>query len=87
MVSNITGNNHWENCISLDFYFHGLRGPRNQKIKTPRLIMISQYAVLVQKWQYKFLGYTLKTRVSRVSGNTGIFFCPILSPVRYCREL
>jgi hypothetical protein len=31
VLSNITGNNQWENCISLDFYFHGLSGPRNQR--------------------------------------------------------
>jgi len=24
-------NNQWENCISLDFYFRGLSGPRNQR--------------------------------------------------------
>ena len=29
MVSNTTGNNQWENCISLDFNFHGLSEPRN----------------------------------------------------------
>jgi hypothetical protein len=27
VVSNITCNNQWENCISLDFYFLGLSGP------------------------------------------------------------
>jgi len=27
MISNITDNNQWENCISLDFYFRGLSGP------------------------------------------------------------
>ena len=43
MVSNDTGNSEWENCISLDFYFRGLSGPWNPwKIRTPRLIMISQ---------------------------------------------
>jgi len=26
VVLNTTGNNRWENCISLDFYFHGLNG-------------------------------------------------------------
>jgi len=31
VVSNITGNNQWENYISLDFYFRGLSGPRNQR--------------------------------------------------------
>ena len=30
VVSNIKGNNQWENCISLDFYFRGLSGPRIQ---------------------------------------------------------
>ena len=35
MVSNITGNNQWENCISLDFYFHGFSGPRNQQKLEP----------------------------------------------------
>ena len=29
MVSNITCNNQWENCISLDFDFRGLCEPRN----------------------------------------------------------
>jgi len=24
VVSSITGNNQWDNCISLHFYFHGL---------------------------------------------------------------
>ena len=34
MVLNITGNSQWENCISLDFYFHGLSEPRNpQKLE------------------------------------------------------
>jgi hypothetical protein len=45
MVSTITGNNQWENCILLDFYFRGLSGPQNQrKLEPPRLIilMISQ---------------------------------------------
>jgi hypothetical protein len=43
VVSNITDNNEWGNCIPLDFYFRGLNGPRNQqKIGTPWLLMISQ---------------------------------------------
>jgi hypothetical protein len=34
MVSNTTGNNQWENCISFDFNFRGLSGPRNpQKLE------------------------------------------------------
>jgi hypothetical protein len=28
---NITGNNQWENCTSLDFYFHDFSGPWNQQ--------------------------------------------------------
>jgi hypothetical protein len=44
MVSNITGNNRWTHCISLDFYFRGWSGPKQSaKIRTPRLIMISPY--------------------------------------------
>ena len=35
MVSNMTGNNLWENCISLEFYFRGLSGPRNQQKLEP----------------------------------------------------
>ena len=35
MVSNTTGNNQWENCISLDFYFCGLSGPRNPRKLEP----------------------------------------------------
>jgi len=31
VVSNITGNNQWENCISLDFNFRFLSRPRNQR--------------------------------------------------------
>jgi len=31
VVSNTTGKNQWENCISLDFYFRGFSGPRNQR--------------------------------------------------------
>ena len=47
VVSNITGNSQWENCITLDFYFRGLSEPRNQrKIRTPQVIMISQYIKL-----------------------------------------
>ena len=34
MISNITGDNQWENCISLDFYFRGLSGQRNQQKNT-----------------------------------------------------
>ena len=34
VVSNITGNNQWENCILFDFNFRGLSGPRNpQKLE------------------------------------------------------
>ena len=29
MVSNTTGNNQWENCISMDFYFCGVSEPQN----------------------------------------------------------
>jgi hypothetical protein len=36
VVSNITSNNQWENCISLDFYFRGLSGPQNQRKLEPR---------------------------------------------------
>ena len=32
VVLNITGNNQWENCILLDFYYHGLGRPRNNCI-------------------------------------------------------
>jgi hypothetical protein len=35
VISNITGNNHWENCISLDFSFCGLSGPPNQRTLEP----------------------------------------------------
>jgi len=35
MVSNITGNTQCENCILLDFYFHGLSVPRNQRKLEP----------------------------------------------------
>ena len=35
MVSNITCNNKWENCISLDFDFRGFSGPRNQQKLDP----------------------------------------------------
>jgi len=31
VVSNITGNNQWKNCISLDFNFRGLSDPRNPR--------------------------------------------------------
>ena len=31
VVSNTTGNNHWENCISLNFNFRGLIALRNQR--------------------------------------------------------
>jgi hypothetical protein len=31
VVSNTTGNNLWENCISLDFNFRGLSEPRNPR--------------------------------------------------------
>jgi len=30
VVSNITGNNQWENCILVDFYFRGLSEPQIQ---------------------------------------------------------
>ena len=45
VVSNITGNYKWENCISLDFNFRGLSELRNPLKLEPhmwRLIMISQ---------------------------------------------
>ena len=46
VISNITGNNRWENCISLDFNFCGLSEPRNpQKFKALRLLLISQYLI------------------------------------------
>jgi hypothetical protein len=35
VVLNITGNNQSENTISLDFYFRGLTGPRNQRKLEP----------------------------------------------------
>ena len=35
VVSNVTGNNQWENCISLDFYFPGLNSTRNQRKLEP----------------------------------------------------
>ena len=35
MVSNTTGNNQWDNCILLDFYFHGLSEPRNPRKLEP----------------------------------------------------
>jgi hypothetical protein len=31
MVSTITGNNQWENCISLEFNVRALIAPRNQR--------------------------------------------------------
>jgi hypothetical protein len=31
VVAKITGNNQWEKCNLLDFYFRGLSGPRNQR--------------------------------------------------------
>ena len=31
VVSNTTGNNEWENCISLDFDIRGLSEPRNPR--------------------------------------------------------
>ena len=44
VISNITGNNKWENCNSLDFNIRGLSDQRNpRKLETPRLILISQY--------------------------------------------
>jgi hypothetical protein len=34
VVSNTTGDNQWENCITLDFNFRGLQEPSNpQKLK------------------------------------------------------
>jgi len=35
VVSNTTGNNQWENCISLDFNFRGLSEPRNSPTLEP----------------------------------------------------
>jgi hypothetical protein len=35
MVSTITGNNQWENCISLEFNFRALIAPRNQRKLEP----------------------------------------------------
>jgi len=35
VVSNITGNNQWENCISLDFSFRGLSEPQNPRKLEP----------------------------------------------------
>ena len=35
VVSNVTGNNQWENCILLNFNFHGLSGPWNQRKLEP----------------------------------------------------
>jgi len=35
MVSNTTDNNQWENCISLDCCFRGLREPRNPRKLEP----------------------------------------------------
>jgi hypothetical protein len=35
VVSNTTGNNQWENCISLDFEFCGLKEPRNPRKLEP----------------------------------------------------
>jgi hypothetical protein len=46
VVSNITSNKQWENCISLDFYYRSLSAPaKSVKIRTPRLIIISQYII------------------------------------------
>jgi len=47
VVSNITGNSQWDNCISLDFNFRSFKWTtKSTKIRTPRLIMYSQYIVL-----------------------------------------
>ena len=35
VVLNTTDNSPWENCISLDFYFRGLSGPRDQRKSEP----------------------------------------------------
>ena len=35
VVSNITGNSQWENCISLDFNVRSLSGPRNPRNLEP----------------------------------------------------
>jgi len=35
VVSNTTGNNQWENCISLDFYFRSLWEPQNPRKLEP----------------------------------------------------
>jgi len=43
VVSNITENNQWENCISLDFYLWLKWTTKLAKISTQRLIMILQY--------------------------------------------
>jgi hypothetical protein len=48
VVSNVTGNNHWENYIL--FFFNFLNSwfkwtMKSAKIRTPRLIMISQYFI------------------------------------------
>ena len=32
VVSNITGNDQWGNCIGMNCYFRGLSGPRNQPL-------------------------------------------------------
>jgi hypothetical protein len=34
-IHDITDNNEWESCISLDFYFHGLSEPQNQRKLEP----------------------------------------------------
>ena len=36
VVSNNTSNNQWENCSSMNFYFRGSNGPRNQRKLEPQ---------------------------------------------------
>lgn len=44
LASSITGNNQWDNCISLDFLFSWLNWTmKSAKMRTSRLIMIGQY--------------------------------------------
>ena len=48
VVSNTTGNNQWDNCISLDFNFLWFKWTTKwPKIRLQRLIMISQYSYIV----------------------------------------
>jgi hypothetical protein len=49
VVSIITCNNQWENCISLEFDFCGFKWTtKSAKLRTPRLIMMSHY-IMVSK--------------------------------------